>query len=96
MRARQRRLRLHTLTAAFGVADEDLCIYLADERELDEPRCGRAISGTLSLRLPEGRWSAACFSPETGPYPPAVAVSGGALDLPGFRHDLAVRLRRVG
>jgi hypothetical protein len=88
----------HALVSAFGVAGEDVCVYLADERELTDDGCGEPIGGSVSLRLPEGRWTASCFSPETGMYSPAVEVASGALDLrlPEFRHDLAVRLRRAG
>ncbi len=98
----------HTLDAAFGVAGEDYCIYLADERELDAARDlpenrsamrggGESISGTLVLDLPGGLYEMACYDPKTGLYSPAVTVQGTAnisLPLHTFEHDLVVRIRR--
>jgi hypothetical protein len=97
-----------TLPVVFGVAGQDYAVYLADERELPAARdlvddtlqsadAGAPISGSLTLNLPPGNYTAACYDPQTGQYSPAVPFSGGpvTLPLPVFCHDLAVRIRRV-
>jgi hypothetical protein len=96
------------LPVSFGVAGSDYAIYLADERELmsardlgddplQSPDVGARISGSITFQLPPGDYSAACFSPETGLYSPALTISGGeiTLPLPDFHHDLAVRIRKI-
>ncbi len=98
----------HTLEIAFGVAGQDVAIYLADERELvaardlpdDDQRlsgAGDAISGEVLLDLPEGNYLLTYFSPETGLASPALAVQGASglrVTLPTFTHDLVLRLTR--
>jgi len=87
----------HTVEAVLAVPGEDYRIYLADERELDEPGAGDPLRGDLVLDLPEGGYRADCFSPETGLYSPAVPLTGGPgarLHLPEFRQDVAVRIVR--
>jgi hypothetical protein len=101
----------HTLDVVFGVAGEDECIYLADERELASardlpageagaPGAGQALSGHVALTLSPGTYEAASFDPETGLYSPGVTVrsEGGAVRLavPRFVDDVVVRVRRVG
>jgi hypothetical protein len=84
----------HTLETVFGVPDEDIVIYLADERELTGAHftmlkdsgvtletsadAGQPISGALVLDLPEGEFDVACFDPATGLYSPGISISGGA------------------
>lgn len=88
----------HTVESAFGVQGEDLAVYLADERELEDPEAGTPIAGHLTLDVPQGPYQVSCFSPETGLYSPAITLTGGPatrLDLPAFTHDLVVRLTRV-
>jgi hypothetical protein len=98
-----------TLEIAFGVAGQDVAIYLADERELTAARdlpngvipeagAGEPVSGEITLDLPEGRYACLCFDPKTGMASPAVEIEGGAgvrLPLPRFEHDLVVRLTRT-
>jgi hypothetical protein len=98
----------HTLDVSFGVAGEDVIIYLADARELREaafvpesaPRGpGEPIRGSVTVALPEGRYQAAMFDPKTGQYSPALEIAGGpaaTVMLPEFRHDIVLRLQRVG
>lgn len=84
----------HTMAAAFGVPGEDWCVYLADERELDDEGVGSSLAPDLLVDLPEGTFSVSCFDPTTGLYSPGLRLRGGAgtrLELPVFRHDLAVR-----
>lgn len=87
----------HIVEATLGVPGEDLAIYLADERELDEPGAGTPLCGKLALNLEPGTYRVSCFSPETGLSSPGLAMTGGpatVLDLPIFTHDLAVRVTR--
>jgi hypothetical protein len=87
-----------TLACVLGVEDEDYCIYLADERELDAPDCGESIQGRLVCNLPAGDFEAACYSPQTGQYSvwlPCEGKSPTELRLPAFQHDLVVRIRRM-
>jgi hypothetical protein len=99
----------HTLEACFGVAGQEICIYLADERELPaardlpagvtvDPGAGQPLGGSIILDLPDGAYSAAVFDPSTGLYSPATLVQGGegvALHLHPFVHDVVIRLART-
>ncbi len=96
---------VHTLEAVYGVAGDDICIYLADERELPAARnltnthadAGTPISGDIVFDLPEGRYTVTTFDPQTGVYSPALAISGGVdvrLTLANFMHDTVVRVQR--
>ncbi|MCC6456248.1 MAG: cellulase family glycosylhydrolase [Caldilineaceae bacterium] len=97
------------LGAAFGVPNEDFCVYLADERELPaardlpdgqegNPEAGFPITGTVVLNLPETTYQASCFDPKSGLYSPATTIHGGQrtrVTLPSFVHDIAIRFRRA-
>lgn len=86
-----------TLESVFGVEGKDYCIYLADERELEEAGCGEPISGELKLDLPTGFYDLSCYSPVTGLYSPKIQLAGGTeieFKIPEFRHDLVVRIRQ--
>jgi hypothetical protein len=97
------------LGVAFGVLNEDFCLYLADERELPaardlpdgqagDPEAGFPITGTLVLNLPETTYQVSCFDPKSGLYSPAMTVQGGrhtSVTLPAFVHDLAIRFTRI-
>lgn len=84
--------------SAFGVDGEDVAVYLADAREIDDPACGDPIDGPLTLRIPSGRHRLSCVDPLTGASSPKipVRVDDGVLrcDLPAFTHDLVVRVER--
>ncbi len=85
----------HTCASIFAVEKEDYCIYLADERELDDPGAGQTINGAIALALPEGLYRATTFSPVTGLYSPWVHVAGGVdtrFLVPDFSHDLVLRI----
>jgi hypothetical protein len=88
----------HTCTSVFGVPGEDVSIYLADQRELDEPGVGQPIAGEISLDLSPGDYRVACFDPQTGVYSPWVRMQGGpaaCVEAPEFVHDIVLRIRRV-
>jgi hypothetical protein len=96
----------NTLDVTFGVLGEDICVYLADERELTaardlpdqamgDPEAGSPIEGILVLNLPDATYDVRCFDPTSGLYAPALSIQGGAqtkIVLPPFVHDLAVRI----
>ncbi len=98
----------HTLEIAFGIPGKDVAIYLADERELIAARdlpggaegtadAGSAISGTIRLDLPDGRYWLATYDPQTGLSSPGIALQGGAsieIAVPTFQHDIAVRITK--
>ncbi len=97
-----------TLDIPFGVAGEDIVVYLADERELDaakfldDPSAGRGpgapIEGTLTVDLAPGRYAVSTFDPKTGLSSPAIAIGGGTsttFTLPIFEHDIVVRFRKA-
>ena len=87
----------HALVSVLAVEGEDYALYLADAREYGEAGAGQPVEGRLSFTLPEGRFEAAAFSPETGLYSPYLPLDGGAVEmaLPVFEHDLVVRIRRA-
>jgi hypothetical protein len=82
-----------------GPVIEDFAIYLADERELDEPGSGEVIrGGEIALDLPDGAFEVACYLPSSGAYSVWWPLSGGTdtrLKLPDFSHDLVVRIKRA-
>ncbi|MEO7368740.1 MAG: DUF6298 domain-containing protein, partial [Gemmatimonadaceae bacterium] len=86
----------NTVVSALGVESEDYAIYVADAREAAEPGCGEAIRGEIVLSLPRGRWRVTTLSPVTGEISSQPSIDGGEahVELPGFRHDLALRLKR--
>ena len=87
----------HTVASVFGVEGEDYCIYLADAREWDEGTGGETIGGEIAIDLPDGRFVMSCYSPATGLYSPAAALTGKKdlrIALPDFQDDLVIRFRR--
>jgi hypothetical protein len=87
----------HTLPCVLAVAGEDYSIYLADERELDEPGAGEVISGEVVCDIPEGDYELACFSPVTGLYSPWITLhwdQNTCLRVPDFNHDILIRIRQ--
>ena len=83
--------------SVLAVDGEDYCIYLADEREQDEPGAGEAINGAITVDLPAAKFLVSCYSPVTGLYSPAITISGKEetrILLPEFHHDIVVRIRR--
>lgn len=88
----------HTVESALAVQGEDYCVYLADERELDDAGAGNAISGEIVVDLPSGTYKVACYSPTTGLYSPALIVEGAEdlrLQILPFVHDVVVRITRA-
>jgi hypothetical protein len=99
----------HTLDVAFGIAGEDIVIYLADEREFASARglpdgdnldrgAGQPISGQTNLTLPPGKYQLRFFDSQTGAYTRADPLNGGptpvTIAMPTFIHDLVIRITR--
>ena len=95
----------NTLEAVFCVEGEDICIYLADERELPAargltdvtPGAGRPISGEIAFDLPEGSYEVASYDPKTGQYSQGMNIAGGEgthLSVASFVHDTVIRVQR--
>jgi len=89
----------HVVDSAFGVPGEDICVYLADDRELGDEGLGESISGSLEIDLPEKPYQLSFFAPVTGRYETGGSLRGARhqrLPLPPFRHDIVLRLEASG
>jgi Family of unknown function (DUF6298) len=89
----------YVVSSALAAGDRDYVAYLADGREVTDQSSGEAISGTVSLSLPPGRFAVRLYSPVTGEYSPSLLVTGGervSIDLPVFKNDIALRATRAG
>ena len=86
----------HTVVSTLAIEGEDYAIYLADDREREDPGCGEKITGDLELELPSGRYRISCYAPETGGHSPALDLAGGhqSISVPSFHHDIVVRIKR--
>jgi hypothetical protein len=86
----------HVITSVLGVESQEYAIYLADAREVTDVGLGDPIHGDLIVTLPEGNWQAAFIHPVTGLSTDGPSIQGGEarLQLPEFRHNLAITLRR--
>ena len=84
-----------SVLAVPGVSYE---VYLADAREREEAGAGEEISGEIVVNLPSGEYFASCYSPVSGLESPAIRSSADGdirVELPAFREDIVVRLRRT-
>ena len=88
----------HVLACTMSVPGVDYAAYLADTREFTTaPTAGRPLTGEVTCSLPDGQYSLAFYSPETGLYSPGIEVQGGKplkIQLPEFQHDLVLRAKR--
>ena len=86
----------HTIASVLAVEGKDYSIYLADAREAGEPGLGDAIRGDIQLSLPAGQWEVTIVNPMTGETSRGPSINGGEsrLQVPEFRHDVALRVRR--
>ena len=86
------------LTSVLGTKNE-FCIYMADEREWQNPGYGKIIhNGKLELKLPPATYRARFFTPVTGLYSPGFRLECKGsirLDLPDFTHDMTLRLTHL-
>jgi hypothetical protein len=82
--------------SVLGIPGEDYVIYLADAREVTDPKAGTTIQASVNLPLPLGRYKASLYSPVTGSYSPAIWLDSKGrtqMDLPPFKEDLVIRVR---
>ena len=88
----------HVLESALSLPGDNYVAYFADDREADDPGCGQPISGHVSVRLPNGHFSASLYSPTTGLSSPAIPVSGNdepvVIPLAAFEQDVVLRVVR--
>ena len=98
-----------TAGAAFGVEDEQMCVYLADCRELPaardlpesertDPEAGEPIAGAIGLDLPPTVFFVSAFDPKTGLRSPAASVEGRnavEINVPPFVHDTVICIERA-
>jgi hypothetical protein len=86
----------HIIASVVGVEDQQYAIYLADAREVTDTGLGDPIPGELIVTLPDGNWQVAFIDPVTGISTDGPSTKGGEarLQLPVFRHDLAIAIRR--
>jgi hypothetical protein len=89
----------HVVDAALALPGGGYVAYLADDREVTDPNCGRPISGTMSLRIAPGNYRASFYSPTTGSSSPAVVLKGGdtpaSVELAPFEHDVVLQVSRL-
>lgn len=86
-----------TIVSGLARSGEEYVAYLADAREIGELGAGEPLEGTIYLHLPAGRYAVSMYSPTTGQYSSSVIATGGkssALEVPPFRHDLALRVSK--
>jgi len=84
------------VASTLSAGDRDYAAYLASSREVNDPEAGRATGGKVAFGLPEGRFEIRVYSPVTGEFSPAIAMTGArtvTLDLPPFREDIVIRAR---
>jgi hypothetical protein len=84
--------------SVLAVESQDYNIYLADERESDDPDAGKPIKGNILLDLPEGEYVCKLYSPVKGMYSPVIPLQGGintSVEIPEFVHDVVVRITEI-
>jgi len=86
----------HTVASVLAVEGQEYAIYLADAREVENPGLGDSIRGDVMVSLPPGRWTVTIVDPVTGQESTRPSIDGGMsrLELPEFRHDVAIRIKR--
>ena len=86
----------HVIASVLGVEAQEYAIYLADAREVTDVGLGDPIHGELNVTLPDGNWQVAFIHPVTGISTDGPSIKGGEarLQLPEFRNDLAITVRR--
>jgi len=85
----------NTIAIALSRPGQSYVIYVADQREVDNPTLGQPCQGRLAFALPAGGYTARLYSPADGAYlEQTVDLAGGdaALDLEPFTHDVVVQV----
>jgi hypothetical protein len=86
----------HVIASVLGVEDLEYAIYLADAREVTDVGIVDPIRGELGVTIPDGNWKVTFIHPVTGVSTDGPSIKGGdaRLQLPEFRHDLGMTIRR--
>jgi hypothetical protein len=89
----------HVVDAALALPGGGYVAYLADDREVTDPNCGRPISGSISLSIAPGNYRASCYSPTTGASSPGIVIKGSdtpvSIELAPFEHDVVLQVSRL-
>ena len=83
----------NTIAIALVQPGRAYVVYVADQREVDDPGLGQPCQGRLAFTLPAGSYSARLFSPAEGRYTgQRLALAGGetGIELEPFSHDIVV------
>ena len=89
----------NTTAITLGQRGRAYVIYVADQREVDDPTLGQPCHGLLAFTLPAGNYSARLYSPAEGRYTgERLALSDGetGIDLEPFSHDIVVYVEAGG
>ena len=89
----------NTTAIALGQPGQAYVVYVADQREVDDPRLGQPCHGRLAFTLPAGSYSARLYSPAEGGYTgQPLTLSGGetGIALEPFTHDIVVHIEAGG
>ena len=89
----------NTTAITLGQRGRAYVIYVADQREVDDPALGQHCHGRLAFTLPAGNYSARLYSPAEGRYTgERLALSGGetGIELEPFSHDIVVYVEAGG
>jgi len=89
----------NTIAIALSRPGQAYVIYVADQREVDDPSLGQPCQGRLAFALPAGGYTARLYSPAEGTYQErTVELAGGdgEIDLEPFTHDIVVQIEVNG
>ena len=89
----------NTIAIALARPGRAYVVYVADQREVDDPSLGQPCQGRLAFTLPAGSYSARLFSPQEGKYTgEAQGLVDGetGIDLGPFSHDIVVHIEADG
>jgi hypothetical protein len=86
----------NVIASVLGVEAHEYAIYLCDAREVTDIGLGDPIHGEIGVTIPDGNWQASFIDTVTGISTDGPSIKGGnvRLQLPEFRHDLAIIIRR--
>lgn len=88
----------HLVDSALQLPGDNYVAYIADDREVEDPASGQAISTQIRVQLAAGRYLASFYSPTTGLESPAIRLEATdqpvAIRLAPFSHDVALRVTR--
>jgi hypothetical protein len=89
----------HIVATALAIPVDGYVAYLADDREVTDATYSHPISGTVSVRIPQGNYQAHFYAPATGALSHDIALHGSdkptSIELPPFEHDLVLEVRRL-